>query len=227
YRKALNEGETVYEIFFTDDDQMYIIASSLGTDFAPPAYTLECGYSIENGSMHWAETGGNASVSDGIAEIQARPDRIILSVKGGSGNRKLTLTKISDTVPLEYTLEGKEQIVDEAAASEQETREGIISFAAELSDKTGLPIELNEDEQFQLTVYPGVQFASDGANFYISPAENTYMLGDNDYYIDVPDGAMYTSVPCFVIGEYAIIFDSYSGEAPLAWQSALEQLQAE
>lgn len=214
-------GETAYEIYFTDDGWMYIQASFDALDVGCHIETLECAYRVEGGALLWEERGENNYLSGEIVDIQVGQDRIILLLKEGDGERKVTLEKTADPIPAAYTQQGKEQ----QGAQRQILREEIIAFSRQLGEQAGLPVRLNEEEEFLLDIPESLHFSSGDANFHITQGIHAQSDAYGDYSIAIPEGALYYFAPCYVVGEYAIIFDSWSGEVPSEWQEALEKLK--
>lgn len=207
--------ETAYEAYFTEDGRLYILVSSDALDIGYHTRTLECAYSVENGALHWAQSGAENALSGAVTDIRPKADHIVLTVREGSRKRSVTLIKVSDAVPDAYTPEGAAQ----AAAEEQARREEIIAFSEKLSAQTGLPLQVDEGEDFLLDVPGGVGFSSGEAKLHIT--QGKYAEGDETigYTVAVPSGAMYYSAPCYVVEGYAVVFDS--GEAPKEWREAL------
>ncbi|MDR0840369.1 MAG: hypothetical protein LBN26_03155 [Christensenellaceae bacterium] len=212
----INARKDAWEVYLTGDGLMYVLRSSDATDIGYHTDVLECEYRVENGSLRWAITDDSGYSSADVSDIQPEKDKLILYK--APGGEKITLIKTAAEVPFGYTRAGREQ----AYADERAEQEGILAFAAALSEKMNLPVVLNEDARFELDVPQGMQFSSGAVNFHITSGKNAVSQGVDEYYVEVPSGAMYFSAKCYLLGDYAVVFDSYDADFPPEWKQVLE-----
>lgn len=219
YQTLSDNRKTAYKVYFTDDGLLYILVSSDALDIGYHTDILECSYSVESSNaLHWVETDKKGPLSGDVVDIQVKAGRIVLTVREGDRKRRVALIKMADAVPHAYTTDGKAQ----ALAREQALREEIIGFSEQLCEQTGLPIRVKEEDDFLLDVPGSVHFFSGDVNFHITQGKYAEGNESRGYTIAVPSGAMNYYAPCYIVGDYAIVFDSYSGDVPLGWESVLE-----
>lgn len=217
YQTLLSNRETAYEVYFTEDELLYILVSFDALDIGYHTEILECSYSVADNALRWAESDKKCYLSGNVTDIQVKSGRVVLTVREGGRKKRVALRKARDAVPDAYTKDGKKQ----ALARKQALREEIIAFSEQLSERTGLPVRVNEEEDFLLDVPESVYFSSGDVNFHIT--QGKYAEGDerSGYTIAIPSGAMNYYAPCYVVDGYAIVFDVYSGDIPQEWQNAL------
>ncbi len=221
YSALAAAGKTAYKLFFTGDGRLFVETPTFGLDHAPSHNTVEYSYRVTNQELHWEEAGESGGSASTILDIRFEAGGMVLSVEKAGDKQTITLTKTSDEIPFGYTQANQDGI----ASTLQEQRDEIIAFASRLSEKTGLPLKPGDAEDFTLSVFQGVPFLSGEARLHITPDKNAKQWGVDDHYVEVPTGAMYVTIPCYVVDGYAIVFDSYSDdEPPPEWREALARL---
>ena len=227
--KLENGGKDAFSITFTDDGvlrftQHYGFKTEL-MDSNASSYSMEGRYRIENNSLKWEYTGGHSYLNNsGNKSIQINSDYSLLTVKG-VWEKTVKLIKTSDSVPYGVSQADK----DEMGAAGQAMREKIIAFAAELSDQTGLPIELDDEAKGSSFLAGGVYFSSGDINLCIISVEKVEDDRGTNVIPSNPDGGAGFNVRAYVVGDYAIVFLAIFryDDIPQEWQEALKQLNAE
>ncbi len=228
HEELTDNMDLAFELCFTDEGMMYITQYVLALDAGYIPNTLECDYSVENGVIIINKISEHSWIEEWISDVSFADGSIVFTtlVYDENGRERIEVFKTSDEVPDKFTTQGRELIADTKNSMRERARADIIAYSEELSERTGLSLEVIEDTSFNSMIIQSVHFTSGDDNFYIVQrawANVEYYDPLGYYELIQKEGAWVQTRPCYIVDKYVIVFEGWEPEPPEAWREFLDE----